>query len=339
MDRPRIVSTLPWSRRKAWQERVETIRREGSWVSVMRRVVNAAERADAVILDGASGGSVRLTDFGIAAVLARRVHGPAVVITDATWKAGINPADRVANQLGLRAIDSPRVTYTVFSRGELVTFPRTWGVSPERVVFTPYLFNTSDAEMAGRISEEGGVFAGGNSLRDFRPLLEAARSIPVRVDLATYLVPPKAVADLPNVHVGMVTQARYMELLRMARVVVVPLCITHDRSAGQQTYLNSMAYGKLVIVPDVMGVRDYIDPMRTGIIVPPGDTVALRDAILWALDPAHADEVHAICERAKEHALRFHNPEVYVERVIKVADDAVERLRARGPRSIDEIRA
>lgn len=57
------------------------------------------------------------------------------------------------------------------------------------------------------------------------------------------------------------------------------------RSAGQASYLNAIALGKPVVVTDAPGVRDYVDHRRTGLIVPPGDPIALREAVNWTLAP------------------------------------------------------
>lgn len=52
------------------------------------------------------------------------------------------------------------------------------------------------------------------------------------------------------------------------------------RSAGHQTFLNAMTTGKAVIVTDPKRARDFIEYGVDGVLVPPGDPVALRAAIL-----------------------------------------------------------
>jgi glycosyltransferase involved in cell wall biosynthesis len=76
---------------------------------------------------------------------------------------------------------------------------------------------------------------------------------------------------------------RLRELYRAATVQVIPL---HERpySSGQTVLLENMAAGKAVIVSDVTGVRDYVIPGVTAMVVAPGDVAALRRAIEQALD-------------------------------------------------------
>ena len=113
-------------------------------------------------------------------------------------------------------------------------------------------------------------------------------------------------------------------------VVVVPLEPRRDRSAGQQTYLNAMVLGKPVVVTDSLGVREYVDDRRTGLIVPAADPGALRAALDWLLDPDNAAEAEAIGERARAAALERFGPERYVSSLLSVVDAALERRAAAG---------
>jgi hypothetical protein len=302
--------------------RVEVMdRRELPAAEVLRRLAAAPGRYDAVVLDGATGGEVRLTELGAAVLLARRRTGPAVVITDATWGRGTSLVDRLACSLALRSLDSPRVTYCVLSSDETRLFPATWGVPPERVAFTPFYFTASDEDLVAPTSEGGGIFAGGDSLRDYGPLVAAARHLRVPLILATSAL--DGARDLPpNIQAGRLPHAVFMQRMRDATVVVVPLALRRDRSAGQQTYLNAMAMGKLVVVPDVLGVRDYVEHHRTGLVVAPGNAGAMTNALRWALDPAHATEVREIRARARETVRARFGPEQYVANVLAVVERA-----------------
>lgn len=323
--RPRILSTAYWPKRAAWMSRVDALARDAlpAW-SVLRQLATSPGRYDAVVIDGATGGVVRLTDLGAAALLARRRTGPAVVVLDATWGRGRNGLDRLCCRLALRAIDGDRVTYCVLSREETRLFPATWGVPAARVAFTPFYFTAGDEDLAAPTSEDGGVFSGGDSLRDYAPLLEAARGLDAPVTLATGALAPGAALP-PNVRAGRVPHAEFMRQMRRATAVVVALARTRERSAGQQTYLNAMAMGKVVIVPDVLGVRDYVEDGRTGIVVPPGDAAALARALRWVLDSRNAAAVRELGGRAREDARARFSPERYVASVLEVVERAAGR--------------
>jgi|SRR3954468_4904300 len=82
------------------------------------------------------------------------------------------------------AVDSPRTTYCVLSSSERRTFPDVWGVDRGRVVFTPFYWtlpwDDPSPEPGGH-----GVFAGGDSLRDYDTLVSAAARLDVPVTIAS----------------------------------------------------------------------------------------------------------------------------------------------------------
>jgi glycosyltransferase involved in cell wall biosynthesis len=166
------------------------------------------------------------------------------------------------------------------------------------------------------------VFAGGNSLRDYPTLLEAVRELDVPVRILTTVL---GETGLPaHVRVEPIrSHDDFVDGLRRAAVVVTPLQPGLQRAAGLDTYLSAMALGKLVIVSESPGVRDYVEHGRTGLVVPAGDQTALRDALAWALDPANADEVAAVAARAAETARTRFTYEAYVATLLRVVDDLV----------------
>jgi hypothetical protein len=316
----RFLTTLAFPGREAWTSRCECI--DPSTTSppaLLRRLVGDAARYRALIVDG-SVGPRDLYLEPLAALAVRRRPGGAqtpVVLVECQWKIGGSRVDRAVTRLGLRALDGPRVAYCVLTEWERDRFPGTWGVGGERVFVTPYCHTLSDAELAAPSSSDGDVFAGGNSLRDYGPLVAAATHIDAGVTIATKLLDEPLP---PNVTAGPVSEERFFELLRNACAVVVPLAGRNDRTAGQQTYLNAMALGKVAIVTDSPGVREYVEDGRTGLVVPPGDADALAEALRWALDPANAVAVGQMAAAAMEVARTRFSPERYVETLLSVAE-------------------
>ncbi|HEX7244250.1 MAG TPA: glycosyltransferase [Solirubrobacterales bacterium] len=319
---PRRESLTTWylPDRETWAARCEMLDRDSmSRRALFTRLVRGAAGRRALILDGSVGPSDLYVDL-LAAIAIRRRPATArtpIVIGECQWKLGGARLDRLTTRLGLRALDGPRVAYCVLTEWERERFAATWGVDPERVFVTPYCHTLSDADLAAPTSTDGPVFAGGNSLRDYGPLVAAAAEVDAPVTLATELLD----GPLPaNVTAGPVPYERFFELLRNARAVVVPLASRKDRTAGQQTYLNAMALGKPTIVTDSPGVREYVEDGRTGLVVPPDDANALRDALDWVLDPANADAVARMSAAARETARTTFSPESYAQSLLAVAD-------------------
>lgn len=70
---------------------------------------------------------------------------------------------------------------------------------------------------------------------------------------------------------------------QQSRFVVVPLMSTSHSGAGVTSIFEASASGKAVIATDTGGMSSYILDGETGLLVPPGDVTAMRNAIkkLW----------------------------------------------------------
>lgn len=325
----RIFSTNPYTLSQAWLERVDAI---NPWTMPLPRVfaqiVRASPNYDAVVVNGEVGWRRAYVDLLGAAAISHRRNGPAVVITDCSWKLSGNALDRAVCRLGLKLVDSKRVRYTVKATEELELLPEIWGMDRARVVLTPYGHTLSEEELAATPSHDGGVFAGGNALRDYDTLLNAARELQAPVTIATSLEVGERPANVQVVAVH--PHERFIDLMRDAQVVVVPFRAGIKRASGMDTYLSAMGLGNLVIVSECPGVRDYIEDGQTGLIVPPADPVALRAALDWALDPGNSAEVEAIRERAREVARERFTFARHAELLLDVVDEAVAQRRPPG---------
>ena len=68
-----------------------------------------------------------------------------------------------------------------------------------------------------------------------------------------------------------------------------------------QTLLEGMACGSACIATDVASLPEVVEHGVTGLVVPPNDPTALRDAIRWMA--GHADERRRMGERGRQRVL------------------------------------
>ena len=301
-----------------WPECLDVLdRRQLSGPALLRRLLASRRGYDALLLNG----SGRFDQLAAALITRDPGHVP-IVVSDCTWDTGTSLLDRLGCRVGIRLLDDATTTFCVLSSAEKARFPRTWHVDPARVAFTPFCHTLTEAQLDAPTSEDLGVFAGGDSMRDYATLVEAARHVPVSFRIAARSLSGDAAHPPVNLQCGPVSADQFVDLMRRARIVVVPMRRDICRSAGQQTYLNAMALGKLVIVSDSPGVRDYIDDGVTGLVVPAGDAKALTSVLRWACDPREAEAVAAIRRRGRATARERFSPLAHITALIEVAGQA-----------------
>lgn len=117
--------------------------------------------------------------------------------------------------------------------------------------------------------------------RDYQTLLQASIDLPVPLHIKTSLsldLDPESHRDivpLPN----RLPHVEFRQLYQNCLFVVVPLQPHTRNASGASTVLEAGAMGKAVIVSDSDGVRDFVVPNETCIMVPAGDSAALRTAM------------------------------------------------------------
>jgi glycosyltransferase involved in cell wall biosynthesis len=164
-------------------------------------------------------------------------------------------------------------------------------MNPEKLVYVPFKVNSFELILRTPVRDEGYVFCGGRSLRDFDCLAQAVRGLGIPVMIVTQSDEEIAlhgsaldVSTLPeNVtvvrHDG--DQSTFVRLIAGCRLAVVPLKQDVISAAGISVYLMCMALHKCTILSDLPGVRDVLGDDKA-IIVPAGDPVRLRSAIAQA---------------------------------------------------------
>jgi glycosyltransferase involved in cell wall biosynthesis len=178
------------------------------------------------------------------------------------------------------------------------------------------------------------ICSAGSEMRDYPTLLEALNGTDVRCHIASDHVRVDrfgfarregalalARKASPNVTIGRKSITELRELYARSRFVVVPLEAS-DADNGITVILEAMAMGKPVICSQTKGQVDVIQDGITGLFVPVGDPIALREAILslWD-DPARARRMgHA----ARRYIEQNHNLEKFCGDVREAIDASLD---------------
>lgn len=289
------------------------------------RVLREARRARVLLLDSSNG---RIYPDLLACVLLgfmpRRMR-PAIALVGDMWQPNDGPRgllERVIIRLADRGIDR----YAITTTEELEALPRLWGIDRRKLRVCPFHASFSEEDLREAAPPVAGhIFAGGNSNRDYRPLVEAARHLPEHQFILATNRLHQIVDPPPNVTAGPLPHEEFVRLMRSAAAVVVPVRQDLQRSSGQQTYLNAMLLKKPVIVNEVFGAHDHISSWQDGIIVD-GTPESFAQALRWVLDPANAAAVAAMGEAGHKKVLENFTARHFVDSLIAVGRElALER--------------
>jgi glycosyltransferase involved in cell wall biosynthesis len=241
---------------------------------------------------------------------------PAVMI-DCLWYKH-NIARDFIWKLVLKIVSRGTDRFVVWERKEIVAYSKAFDLPSNKFSFVP--FHTTFEGQVGAGSPAGDyIFSGGNSDRDYVALIDAVRGLNVKLFIATQNCRlPTGFVIPPNVDIRGYSHHEYIKMMAGCKINVVALKPGLLRSAGQQTFLNSMLFGIPTIVTDLHGAIDYIKHGEDGLLVQAGDSLGLRKAIEMLLhNPLAAKEMGA---KAKRKAKLFSTEEHFKKLVLVIEE-------------------
>ena len=159
--------------------------------------------------------------------------------------------------------------------------------------------------------------------RDYHKLFKAVTGLPIKLEVAGF--GHWYAREKHNSHNGQIpenvsmlkrlTQSEIRDRYANSQFVVIPV---HDLvySAGATASMEAGSMARAVIAFRSRGISDYIIDGETGILVEPGDTQALRDAIQSLL--TNPKEAKRLGENARQRILEELNLETYVKNIADV---------------------
>jgi phosphatidylinositol alpha-mannosyltransferase len=162
-------------------------------------------------------------------------------------------------------------------------------------------------------------------LKAFEALREHVPSTLTLVGAGPGQIAPLLLDDRGVHALGKVSEAEKAHALRQADVLCAPSL--HGESFGM-VLTEAFAASTPVIASDITGYRDVVRDGRDGLLVPPGDPVALAEALrTLALAPRRRA---SMADAARERAARFAWPQV-AEEVLETYEQAIAVAAPQGP--------
>lgn len=167
------------------------------------------------------------------------------------------------------------------------------GAPPEKINVIPYSIDHRFFSPMEEVAQEPGLVLSLGEIRsrDYDSLFDAVDGLPLRLLVAAsgaWYARQKETTIRRNVPPNVTLSRRYSltklkELYARSQFVVLPL---YDEiySAGATATLESMSMGRAVVAFRSRGIVDYIKDGETGLLVDPGDSAGMREAIRFLLD-------------------------------------------------------
>lgn len=193
---------------------------------------------------------------------------------------------------------------------DLADYERLYGIGPGRTQFVPFKSNSWERlPPAHELANDGQyIFTAGRTMRDLQTFVAAMRlvSYPAvlmhlkgeNLDAHGTQVPVDSLP--PNVrlleHDG--NRATWIERMRNAKIVVIPILPATISSSGIGTCIDAMAMRKCVVITEGQSTHGLIGDQA--LVVPAQDPVAMADAVrrLWDDEALRT----SMGERARRHA-------------------------------------
>jgi glycosyltransferase involved in cell wall biosynthesis len=256
--------------------------------------------------------------FAVLQRILRRRRVPHVVI-QYVLNEPPNPFLRAIKRIQNRFEGGGFTRIVVYSRKQPQWYRHTQGLPESKFVTIP--FHTTLYETQYTVSDGDYIFSGGDVTRDYASLIEAVRGTPYRTVIAARFRHYFNGVDVPkNVEIVTVPHEEFISLMAGAALVVIPLRSGLLHSGGHQTYLNAMTMGKALVVADSCDADEFITHGVTGWLLQPGDTPALREAIVTLMEDR--ERAHQLGQNAKAAALDF-VPDRFFERALDVIEECV----------------
>lgn len=318
---PTILTNMAFWQSPAWMERVDSIYKLNpakgdpkftAWWREVWALFRRGHRYDVVLTMG-----VRAS-FAYAALArlfgTKAKHIMCEVFID-------QPADSPAWRLKTafyKLLARDAIGFITNSRAEIYTNSRRFEVPADRFIYVP--LNSTIEEPTHQPAPEGYLFCAGRTLRDYDSLYKVmmATDLPWQVVGGSDALNGAKLPDRITIH-REIDRARYLELLRGARIVVLPLLPT-ERATGQVVLLEAMSLGKPCITTRAPGTVDIVRDGENALLAEPGDIAAMT-AHLNALlaDPARAEQIgRAALADIQTHATTARHTELRLQAIEKL---------------------
>ena len=180
-----------------------------------------------------------------------------------------------------RLLKFPGLGFITFSPGEARNLVEAVGVPPQSIYH--HLWRQELDGKAGAVCDDGFIFTGGYSNRDYDLLLSATADVPAPLVIVASSRNQISAAHGPNTTIHRdLPEGEFETLLARSRLVAMPLK-SQGEACGQSVLLRVLRNGKPLVATRHESIEEYLGAGYPG-FVEHDDVAAMRDTLRRALD-------------------------------------------------------
>lgn len=210
--------------------------------------------------------------------------------------------------------------FVVHASGEIDSYARWLGLERERFRFIP-LQQGAIRQMPASPIQGRYIVSIGSANRDYATLSEAIQGTGIKTVVISKREMIDQLPDHPDlIKMSGLTQAECHGILSGAELNIVPISSV-DTASGQVTFITAMRLGVPTVATRCVGTVDYFKHGVNGLLVPPGDPGAMREAILSLWQDARLRS--SLAEAGRVHAERACSDEAAGRHLSRILDEVL----------------
>lgn len=222
------------------------------------------------------------------------------IIVGAEWNIPSSKTKLFLQKLYFHFVKKLILEIQVYSREEISIYSRSLSIPEDKFKRIP--FSTTLIGYDFSPSNMGFILSGGSSFRDYKTFIEAAKKIPYPVEIGIPAGFPLnfgnlvGTSDNIKIHYGL-PRTEFLKKTTQCKIMALPIVPNLKRSVGDQSILNAMFYGKIVVATSSIGSRNYIVDGVNGFLVKESDPESWVETIDKVFK-MNADEFERISSNA-----------------------------------------
>ena len=292
----KILSTLPYEKDPLWNQLIMNLKLKPthnldkfiSFFEILYRIKKIITtylngKFDLVIVTGGEKSDLIYLIFASLCFWKKTPH----IIGVAEWSIPKSRMKKSVKKIYFYLTNRIVVQIQALSKEEVFFYSEAFGIPTKKFVVIP--FSTTLIGYNFLQKNRNFLLSGGSSYRDYETLIDAAKKFPIPLEIGlpkgSNLISKESIGKDSNiiVHSGL-TRAEFIEKTSECTLFLLSVSPDLKRSVGDQSILNAMYYGKIVIATDSIGPRNYIKNGVNGFLVPESNADAWVNVVNHVLN-------------------------------------------------------